>query len=182
MRIQQLKSQAISRAKRLYVATMMQVVGRALQAISQEDNEIQRELSAFPENFTFAMKVLPSGPGLMLRKAADGSFIFLSDSDGEADLTIYIKHIEHAFRMLSFQESTATAFANDRMVVDGDISSAVRMVRALNRLEAFILPKLVAEMAIKEYPSITLPEKLIQGARIYLRVATNFLSEQRKAA
>ncbi len=72
------------------------------------------------------------------------------------------------------------AFANDRMLVDGDISYAVRMTRVLNRLESFILPKMVAERAVKEYPSdLHLPEKLISAARIYLKVATNFVETVR---
>ena len=181
--MQQIKNLAMSQSKRLYVTTMMQVVGRALQAISEQDEKIQRETSVFPVGFVFSMQVLPSGPGFALRKTADNTLEFLDSVPTEKpDLAIYIKHLEHAFRVLSFQESTARAFANDRMIVDGDISYAIRMVRALNRLEAFILPKLVAELAVKEYPQIPLPEKVLQGARIYLRVAKNYLFQQVKFA
>jgi len=64
--------------------------------------------------------------------------------------------------------------------VDGEISYAVRMTRILNRLETFILPKLVAQRAVKEYPaSLHLPEKLFRAARIYLKVATNFVETAR---
>jgi hypothetical protein len=96
------------------------------------------------------------------------------------DLSIQFKHIAHAFLVLSFQEKTSVAFANDRMLVDGDISYAVRMTRVLNRLESFILPKLIAQRAVKEYPSdLHLPKKLISAARIYLKVATNFVETVR---
>ena len=82
--------------------------------------------------------------------------------------------------VLSFQEKTSVAFANDRMLVDGDVSYAVRMTRVLNRLESFILPRLIAERAVKEYPAtIKLPEKLISAARIYLKVATQFVETVR---
>ena len=94
--------------------------------------------------------------------------------------SIKFKHLEHAFLVLSFQEKTSVAFANDRMLVDGDISYAVRMTRILNRLEAFILPKIVAERAVKAYPhNLQLPEKLISAARIYLKVATHFIKTAR---
>ena len=54
------------------------------------------------------------------------------------------------------------------------------MTRVLNRLESFILPKMVAERAVKEYPAdLHLPEKLISAARIYLKVATNFVETVR---
>jgi hypothetical protein len=88
--------------------------------------------------------------------------------------------LEHAFLALSFQEKTSVAFANDRMLVDGDISYAVRMTRILNRLEVFILPKLVAKRAVKAYPhNLQLPEKLISAARIYLKVAAHFVKTAR---
>ncbi len=181
--MQQIKTLAMSQSKRLYVTTMMQVVGRALQAISEQDDTIQKETSVFPEGFVFTMQVLPKGPGFALRKTSANTLEFLdTPPEDKPDLAIYIKHLEHAFRVLSFQESTARAFANDRMIVDGDISFAIRMVRALNRLEAFILPKLVAELAVKEYPSIPLPEKVLQGSKIYFRVAKNFISQQVKFA
>ena len=38
------------------------------------------------------------------------------------------------------------------MLVDGDISYAIRMTRVLNRLETFILPKLVAKRAVRNTP------------------------------
>jgi hypothetical protein len=96
--------------------------------------------------------------------------------DHKPDLSIIFKHVHHAFLVFSFQESTAQAFANDRMIADGDVSYAIRLVRCLNKMEALILPKLVAELAVKEYPSeLTLKEKLAGAANIYLKVAQSYL-------
>lgn len=39
------------------------------------------------------------------------------------------------------------------MIADGDLSYAIRLVRCLNKMEALILPKLLAELAVKQYPS-----------------------------
>lgn len=38
--------------------------------------------------------------------------------------------------LVFFQESTAQAFANDRMIADGDVSAAIRLVRCLNKMES----------------------------------------------
>ena len=67
------------------------------------------------------------------------------------------------------------AFANDRLYVDGDVSHAIRLVRCLSRMEVLILPKFVAERAVKRYPAIGFGEKLNLAARIYGRVVTNLL-------
>lgn len=172
-----------SQAKRLYVQLMMEVVGRAMEAISQFDEQVQSEVSQMPEGFLFEMKVMPGGPALVMCKQSDGSLAYEGRQGSRApDLSIQFKHLQHAFMVLSFQEKTAVAFANDRILVDGDLSVATRMTRVLNHLEAYILPKLLAERAVKEYPSsLKLPHKLIHAARVYLKVATNFVDTVRSS-
>ena len=168
-------------ARRLYVGLMLQVMGRALQAVSEIDAAVQAEARALPDGFLFEMMVMPDGSRLIVEHIGNGRLYYHGDeSPRPVDLSIRFKHIAHAFLVLSFQEKTSVAFANDRMLVDGEISYAVRMTRILNRLETFILPKLVAQRAVKEYPaSLHLPEKLFRAARIYLKVATNFVETAR---
>lgn len=159
-----------------YVKLMFDVMGRAMEAASQVDSVFEREIKGLSADFVFEMCVKPNGPGLVMQKQPDGTLKFLGGTTPrKPDLSIQFKHMAHAFLVLSFQESTARAFANDRMIVDGEISNALKMVRCLNRLEAFILPKIVAERAIKRYPKLSLQEKLTHGARIYSRVASNFM-------
>ncbi|HET8850762.1 MAG TPA: hypothetical protein VFM78_12880 [Marinobacter sp.] len=169
------------RARRNYVELMFQVMGRALQAISQVDETTRDETRVLPNGFLFEMRVMPNGPALIVEHVGDGQLHFHGDNAPRpVDLSIQFKHMAHAFLVLSFQEKTAVAFANDRMLVDGDISFAVRMTRVLNRLESFILPKLIAQRAVKEYPTgLHLPEKLLNAARIYLKVATQFVETAR---
>ena len=62
-----------------------------------------------------------------------------------------------------------------RMIADGDIAYAIRLVRCLNKMEALILPKLLAELAVKEYPAdLSLKEKLTGATQIYLKVAQSY--------
>lgn len=162
-------------AEKLYVALMMGVVGRGLVSTSHADEEVRKEISTFPAGYTFQMMVMPKGPAFTTEVQADGTLRLLRDFNGKPDLCVRFKHMSHAFLVLSFQEGTARAFANDRMYVDGEVSHAIRMVRCLSRMEVLILPKLVAERAVKRYPAINLGEKINLAMRIYSRVATNFL-------
>lgn len=168
-------------ARRFYVGLMFQVMGRALQAVSEVDADVQDEALVLPEGFLFEMMVMPGGPRLIVEHTGQGRFFYHGESAPRpVDLSIRFKHIAHAFLVLSFQEKTSVAFANDRMLVDGDVSYAIRMTRILNRLETFILPRLIAQRAVKEYPkNLHLPQKLISAARIYLKVATNFVDTVR---
>ena len=158
-----------------YVKLMMDVIGRGLVMASQVDQEIQQEISKFPANFVLSMNVFPNGPAFIAKVTEDHQLILLSSSDSKPDLTITFKHLTHAYLVFSFQESTAQAFANDRMIANGDLSYAIRLVRCLNKMESLILPKLLAELAVKEYPTqLTLKDKLAGAANIYLKVAQSY--------
>lgn len=165
----------LSHLQSIYVKLLLDVMGRALEAATQLDETMRGEIAVLKPGFIFEMSVMPSGPGIVMQKQQDGSMRYLGGAAfSKPDLRIQIKHMAHAFLLLSFQESTASAFANDRMVMDGDISLALKIVRCLNRLESFILPKAIAKRAVKRYPSITLREKTFLGALIYVRLAANF--------
>lgn len=161
--------------ERAYVTTMIDVVGRGLASTSYVDEEIRAELAPFPAGFQIQMVVLPAGPGFVLECNGDGTADVAKNPKVKPDLVIKFKHVAHAFLVLSFQEGTARAFANDRMIVDGDLSQAIRLVRCLNKMEAIILPKLVAERAVKRYPALPVTEKITKAARIYGLVAKNFV-------
>ncbi|OTG66743.1 hypothetical protein [Acinetobacter silvestris] len=159
-----------------YIKLMMDVIGRGLVMASQVDDEIRHEVSKFPVGFTLSMDVFQNDIAFIAKVTPQQDLELLKSLEGKPDLTITFKHLHHAFLVFSFQESTAQAFANDRMIADGDLSYAIRLVRCLNKMEALILPKLVAELAVKEYPSeLTLKEKLTGAANIYLKVAQSYL-------
>ena len=158
-----------------YVKLMMDVVGRGLVMASEVDHEIQQEIAQFPVGFIFSMKVFPHGPAFVVRITAEKQLELLPHYKGKPDLTIMFKHLTHAFLVLSFQEGTAQAFANDRMIADGDISGAIRLVRCLNKMEALILPKMLASQAVKRYPTeLTLKQKFSAAKDIYLKVAKSY--------
>lgn len=163
------------RVERAYIKVLMNVVGRGMVSASQVDDVIREELSHFPAGMIVRLDIIPQGPDFTAEVQADGTLKLLTDFTGKADLCAYFKHASHAFLVLSFQESIPRAFANDRIYVDGDVSHAIRFVRCLSRLETMILPKLIAERAVKRYPAILLGEKLNMAGRIYGRLLTNLL-------
>lgn len=162
--------------KRPYVALMMDVIGRGLEAASQVDKKIQNEVKNLPEGFMFDMRALPNGPCFVMQKDSSGCLRYLGKTaPRKPDVSLKFKHLNHAFLVLSFQEGTARAFANDRLLVDGEIAYTMKLVRSLNRMESLILPKFVAVRALKRYPRLSLKEKLADGGRIYTRLAKNLV-------
>lgn len=159
----------------VYVKLMMDVIGRGLVMASQVDEEVKQEVAKFPVGFVLSMNVFPHGPAFIAKVTPDHQLELLHSVENNPDLTITFKHLSHAFLVFSFQESTAQAFAHDRMIADGDVGYAIRLVRCLNKMEALILPKLLAELAVKQYPhELGLKEKLTGAAHIYLKLAQSY--------
>lgn len=161
--------------QQFYVKLMMDIIGRGLVMASQVDQEVQQEVAEFPVGYIFSMRVFPNGPVFFLEVTSKHQFKLLQSCGEKPNLSITFKHLSHAYLVFSFQESTAQALANDRMIIDGDLSAAIRIVRCLNKMEALILPKVIANLAIKEYPTeLGLKEKLAGAANIYLKVAQSY--------
>jgi len=161
--------------KKLYVAVLMFFVGRALQAASHVDSGIIKEVSQFPERFLFKLKVLPDGPMLTVRKQSHQlKYLFRDPADENCDLVISIKHLEAAWLLFSFQESTAVSFARNRMIVKGDLIKSMAVVRCLNNIEVYLLPKFIARLAVKRYPRWPFFRKIWNRTHIYLRTLLGF--------
>lgn len=163
-------------AQKAYVTTMMDVIGGGLAAASRVDESIRKELAYFPAGYQICMTVFPSGPSFYLRMQEGGIGDQLAAPIGKPDLTIRIKHMAHAMLLLSFQEGTVQAFANDRMVADGNIGHSIRLVRCLNTMQSLILPKAVATLALKRYENIPFSEKIRKAANIYGLLAKSALT------
>ena len=116
------------------------------------------------------MRVYPNGPCCLLQHTGSGlSYLGVHDAYA-ADMEIMFKHLQHAWLLYTFQEDTPTAFARNRILLDGEVSHATVFNRCLSRLMILILPRLLAKRAVKRYPDIALQEKLRLGAAIYLRI------------
>lgn len=157
--------------KRLYLSVMLWFVGRAIQAAARVDREVRKTFDTLPDGFTFALTVAPGGPAMVVGKDKAGGVRYLGADPGERylDLNLTIKNIEAAFLLFSFQESTVTAVARDRMIVDGDIPAACTVVRILDMVEVFLLPRLLASLAVRRYPRWSPVRKYVGRVLIYLR-------------
>jgi hypothetical protein len=161
------------RLKRAYVAVMMRIVGWGLRAMSRVDPVVREEAAGFPDGLVIAMTTMPDGPSLVLQKTPAGRLRYLGGRlPARPDLVIRFKHLDYAFRVFGFVESTPVAFARARMVVDGDVAAAIRLVRCLYRLEAVLMPRFIATRGMKRYPAeLGLGYKLAMNLKIYGRIA-----------
>jgi len=157
--------------KRAYLSVNLWFMGRAIQAASRVDNRVRREFRELPPDFIFALGVLPNGPYMVVRKRGRDSARYIGRRvDAQAvDLTLSFKHLEAGLLTFTFRENTPVATARDRLVVDGEVAYACSVVRILDIVQIYLLPKPIARLAVKRYPRWPLGRKLINRSRIYWR-------------
>lgn len=157
--------------KRAYVGMFLWFTGRAIQAAARVDEQVRKEFDSLPENFTFSLGCLPDGPWMVIGKEK-GKVKYLGGHPGERhlDVRLAIKNVDAAFLILSFQESTAVATTRNRLITDGEIQYALAVIRVLDIVEVYLLPKIIAALAVKRYPSWwSLGRKLGGRIRVYTR-------------
>ena len=165
--------------QKTYVKTMMWLVARLLAAASVVDPVVRKEVLALPEGFSFTMRVRSGTTGMGLHRQGNRLRPIRGWRDVHYPLAFEYKHISHAFLVLGFVEATAVAFANDRITVDGNTSTAMKIIRALNRMEAIVLPRFIAQRAVKNYPDIGIKEKLVMALRVYWRLILDLFGADR---
>lgn len=156
--------------KKIYVHVFMWIFARALAGLSHTDKETQNEIKGFEVGTKIRMMTLPEAPRFVLEVTPEHRFKVLKNNTPDINLDMKIKHLSHAFLLFSFQEGTTRSFANDRIVLDGDVSGAMIFVRCVNRVESIILPKFIAKMIVKCYPNIGFFEKVGKALRIYASI------------
>jgi hypothetical protein len=163
--------------KRLYVAIMLWIVGRAIQAAGRIDRDVKKEFSELPEGFCFSLGVLPDGPFMIVERDDRGRPRYLGwkKTRKKLPLEMKIKNLEAAIKVFTFQEGTTVAFARDRFIVEGDIIFGLAVMRVLNIVEVYLLPKIITKLAVKRYPKwseFSPVRKHVNRILIYIRAFT----------
>jgi len=164
------------RLKRAYVAIMMWFMGRAIQAAAVVDRDVKKEFAELPDRFTFVLGVMPNGPHMIIGKNERGFVRYLgwNPADKKIDLQFTIKNLEAAVLLFAFQESTSVAVAGDRLIVDGEVPHACAVVRILDMVEVYLLPKIIARLAVKRYPVWSPGRKYFGRVLLYFRTVFGF--------
>ncbi|HOP62398.1 MAG TPA: hypothetical protein PK358_05420 [Spirochaetota bacterium] len=163
--------------KKIYVAIMLWIVGRAIQAASKVDREVKEEFAALPDDFIMHLHVLPSGPGMIVGKDKNGKVKYMgwNPKGKKITLEMKVKNIEGAILMFTFQESTCIASARSRLAVSGNVPDTMAFIRILNIVETYLLPKIITGLAVKRYPKWSQMNpfrKYIGRVIIYVRTFT----------
>ncbi|HKL00381.1 MAG TPA: hypothetical protein VJ943_09005 [Desulfotignum sp.] len=162
--------------KRWYLSCMLWFFGRAVQAAARVDDGVRSEFAAMPDNFTFCLGAFPAGPCMVVGKDAGGRVRHLGSAiaDRTIHLHLMFKHPALLFRVFAFRESTPVANARNRLYVRGDVPRACAVVRIMDMVQVFLLPKFLAKRAVKRYPAWSLKRRTLDRAQVYVRAFAGF--------
>lgn len=156
---------------RMYLQFMLWFVGRAIQAAAKVDSQVKEEFDALPEGFSFTLTAAPEGPSMVVGKNGMGVVKYLGGSTEGKDLDVKMtaKSMEALFTLFTFRESTPMANARDRLFVEGEIDQVCAVLRVLDIVQVYLLPKPVAKLAIKRYPKWPLARHTWNRAMVNVR-------------
>ncbi|MCH7346478.1 SCP2 sterol-binding domain-containing protein [Aeromonas sp. MR7] len=158
--------------RRLWIATLLWVIGRTLCRAARVDEAVRQELAPLPDGLTIRLEVAGLSQALIIHKAA-GRWQCGAPTHASGDLhplRVRFKHPGIAFRALSFRLGVNQAFSENRLLVEGDLTVAMHLVRALEQLQALILPTFIARPLLRHYPDPR--RKLARACHIYLGLLT----------
>jgi hypothetical protein len=162
--------------KWLYLKLMLWFFGRAVQAAARVDEEVKAEFAAMPKNYTFCLGAFPKGPYMVVGKDTKDRVKYLGASVKNTSIDLYMtfKSLHHLFLIFTFQESTPVANARDRLFVNGDIPHACAVLRIMDMIQVYLLPKFLAKIAIKRYPVWSSERHSVVRALVYMRAVIGF--------
>jgi len=139
--------------KLFYCGTVMSVLGWFIPSVACRKASVREEVKALPEDFKLRFAIWPSGPALSLQRSGD-RLIKVKLTEEEADMTVYLKSLEAAWLLLTFQESTCGSEAKGRLMVKGEIPHTCTFIRLMDKVEILLLPRFLAKRAVKKWEPV----------------------------
>ncbi len=141
---------------------IFKVLARGVAVLSEKDSVIKAEFDALPDNFCVTLGIEPYGNYIYIVKRENK--VYVSKTFDKADLTVAFKTAKGAKRVMLARSSIAESYCRHDLLVKGDISLAMGLVRAINRAEKYLFPHFMTKRFLpkikKEYSSIKLYLKI----------------------
>lgn len=124
-------------------------LGRTIQSLSRFDKETKAEIEHWNEGFSFILKVLPNNACLsMVKQNGKLKFKGLKELQNP-ELTVYLKNIDTAFRMITAQWGVHHVYAQHKTSVIGNVVDAMILIRLIYKAEDYLFPPILSKNILK---------------------------------
>lgn len=165
--------------KRKVVKLILSVLGQGIRVCRNFDEEVRAEFDLLPENFVLIIGIWGSRHPLILQSRKDGVHrihesvsslvkklsvpqvisrrVSLEQPQETGMLEIRFKSVEAAWRMVTAKVSSSQAYARHDLLIKGEITKAMQMLRCIERVESYLFPKSIAKRVLP--PQLKIPQK-----------------------
>lgn len=146
--------------KRSVVKAGFLALGRAIESASHFEKNIVKEVSEWPEGFSFNMVVLPYGPNLLMEKRKGVMKMLHRKKKDNANLVVEVKNLSTAFKMITTQLGAHNVFAQHKIGVIGNVADSMKLIRVIYVAEGYLFPEILNKNILKKSPKMTLEKHL----------------------
>lgn len=133
--------------QRAVCAVVLTCLYRALRGLERCDSRVRREMASWPEGFCAGIEA-PGGPSLRLQHTREG--LNKAPRSVQPQVVIRFKSVPDAFYLCSGQIGVASAYAQHRFVLYGNVSSVMGVVRCVDIAESYLFPRFWARRILRE--------------------------------
>lgn len=145
-----------------YLDFLLSVLAAAFEAASVRVPELREELASWEEGRTFALGVLPKGPAITLVRE-NGRVRYLGKGLRSPRVSFLFKNLDAALPVFSGLMGSHHAVAESRILVNGSISGAMELSRALISVETHLFPGFILKRILKRPPPFDIRRLILRG-------------------
>lgn len=124
---------------------------RGAVSLSHFNQEMQKELQAWPNGFTIKIAVKGDPTAIAWEKTKSGLKAINPRLD-DYDLIIYFKNINTAFNVITTLSNVPEAFTQNRIQAFGYNPDSMILIRILNVVQAYLFPPILSKRILKRVP------------------------------
>lgn len=155
-----------AKAKYALCATVLSVLGPAFEVVGKHVPEFRKEIQTWEDGRRFAIGVLPKGPYITMEKRGD-MVRFLGRGLRSPHISMFFKNLDSAIPMFVGLAGTHQSFAENRIIVDGNLSHTMEVNRVVNIVEGNLFPGIFLKNVLKRVPRMT-PVQYLNKGKVYL--------------
>lgn len=154
-----------TKAKYLTVDVVLSVFGPAFEVVSDKVPELKEEIASWEDGRRFAIGVLPKGPAITLEKRGD-AIRYLGKGYHSPEISMLFKNLDSALPVFLGLAGSFQAFAESRMIVEGNLAHTMEVNRVVNIVNAYLFPGFVLKKVLKRPPRMNLSQ-YVAKAKVY---------------
>lgn len=130
------------------------------------DKIAREEILRWKDGYNIVIETYKNGPKICFIKEGPSLLKKRYHKDVKADICIRFKSVNIVFELFTGQLGLDRAYAENRMIIKGDLFQTLKVVRMFYACECYLFPKCIWGKIIKEKPKLSSNTPAIYAATL----------------